>query len=52
MATKRHKKAQKSKPRRPGHGLSTATNKPEEVKKRQAELAKYPDVGPMLLEKK
>jgi hypothetical protein len=32
--------------------LSTATNKPDEVKKWQAERAKYPEVGPMPREKK
>jgi eukaryotic-like serine/threonine-protein kinase len=32
--------------------LSTATNKPDEVKKWQAERAKYPAVAPMPLEKK
>jgi hypothetical protein len=32
--------------------LYTATNKPEEVKKWQAERTKYPSVAPVLSEKK
>ena len=32
--------------------LSTATNKPDEVKKRQAERAKYPKVRPVAGKKK
>ena len=32
--------------------LSTATNKPDQVRKWQAERAKYPQVGPMPREKK